>query len=102
MVRDSDIFGEASETTAGYVTEHLVARLKSLDIPANRFYASGDIGAEDLPLGLEQSELEAEQERLAPQEMPIGGIHGCRVEAYQDFIVLGRRFFYLFELKRLR
>ena len=33
---------------------------------------------------------------------PVRCICGCRMNVYQDFIVLGDRFFYLFELKNIR
>src|SRR5436309_1066594 len=34
--------------------------------------------------------------------MPVSCIHGCRMNVYQDLIVLGSRFCYLFELKNIR
>ncbi len=34
--------------------------------------------------------------------MPVTWIHGCCKNFYQDFIFLGRRFFYLFELENIR
>jgi hypothetical protein len=37
-----------------------------------------------------------------PYSCPVSTYHGCHLHSYQYFIVLGDRFFYLFEMKNIR
>jgi hypothetical protein len=101
MFRNRYIFGKTAQTTPGYVPEYLIAGLKLRHVVANRFNASRDVSAEDGVIWFEKSISQAEQERITSQEVPVSGICGCRMDSYQDFIVLGRRFLYLFELKNI-
>ena len=43
--------------------------------------------------------MKAGDVRLAPQEVPVGGIDGSRMDLHQRFIVLGNGFFYLCQFK---
>ena len=64
--------------------------------------AAGYISAEPRVFGFEKPIGETCQERLCAHKMPVSGICGCRVNLDQHLIVLGRRFFYVLELKNIR
>src|SRR5581483_11812519 len=96
------ILSKTAKTTPGYVTEYLITWLKLRDVSANCFNAPRYISTEYDVFGFENATHEANQERYASQEMPVTCICGCCVHLYQDFIVLGSRFCYLFELKNIR
>ena len=99
----TDILGKTAPTTLGQVPEYLITWLKLLDVPANRFnpprYGSSGYGV----FWFEKPEPHRRiRNGFRSQEMQVRRIDGCRMNFYQDFIVFGSRFFYLFELKHIR
>src|SRR5437660_1586072 len=97
------ILGKSAPSTPGQVPEYLITWPKLRDVPANRFHAPRQGSSEYLVFWFEKPIAhEAHQERFPSQEMPLSCIDGCRMNFYQDFIVLGSRFCYLFELKHIR
>src|SRR6266536_2782021 len=96
------ILGKTAPTTPGYVPEYLVTWLKLRHVFANRFNPPRDVSAEYGGFWFEKPRHEADQERVSSQEMEVSRIDGCRMHFYQDFIVCGRGFFYVFELKHIR
>jgi len=96
------ILGEAARAAGREVAEDLIARLELPGLPSDRFDPPRDVLSEDRIPGFEQPAGQAGNERLAPQEMPVGGIEGCRPDLDQDFIVLGNRPFDLLVFKDVR
>ena len=100
--RNRNILGKSAKATRGYVPEYLITGLKLRDVAAHRFDPPREGRAEDLVFWFEKPIREAHQEWLSAQKMPVTRSGGCRKNFYQDFMVRGRRFFYLFELKNIR
>src|SRR6266568_8786595 len=98
----TDILGQTAQLMYGYAAKYIITSLKLRDVSANRFNAPRYISAELRVFGFLKPVCEAGQERCASHVMPVKCICGCRIYSYQDFIVLGSRFFYLFELKKIR
>jgi hypothetical protein len=83
--------------------EHLITRLKLLGVSANRFDPPCHVSTESRVFGFEQSPAHhADQEYVSSQEVPVICIDGRRMNPYQDFILLRRRFFHVPELKKIR
>src|SRR6266498_4283776 len=98
--RSTCILGKTAMTN---ISEYLITWLKLLDVFANRFHLPGYVSAESGVLGLEQPPThQANQEYVGCQEVPVILIYGRRVNFDQDFIILGRRFFYILELNNIR
>src|SRR5712692_1363199 len=97
----TDILGKTAQLMYGYAPKYIITYLKLRYVSANRFNAPRYISAELRVFGFLKPVYEAGQERCASQEMPVSCIHGCRKNFYQDFIVLGRRFFYFFQFKNI-
>jgi hypothetical protein len=85
------------------VPEDIITRLELRDVSAERFDPPRYVGSEYLVFWSEKTEAhKADQEYVSRQGMPVIGIEGCRMNFYQDFIVLGSGLFYIFELKDIR
>ena len=84
------------------ISEHRIPGLELLYLSANRFNLPRDVTAEDRVFGFEQSHVQANQKDIRGQQMPVRGVDGGCLYFYQDFILLGRRFFNLFEMKNIR
>src|SRR5580693_256609 len=80
FLQPAGVLRETSQTRGEKVPEDLIARLKTLDIASNGLNLPRDVGPEDGVLGFEKPEGEAHEEGVAPQEMPIQGVHGCRLD----------------------
>src|SRR5256714_4201215 len=102
LFRNRNILGKSAKATRGYVPEDLITGLKLRDVAAHRFNPPREGRAEDLVFWFEKPRREAHQEWLSAQKMPVTRSGGCRKNFYQDFMVRGCRFFYLFELKNIR
>ena len=92
----------AGATSLGYVTEYLITWLKLRCVSANRFDPTRYGSSEYLVLRLQEPGAhQAKEPRSRSQETPVTRIHGCRVNLYEYFIVLGSRFVYLLEMKNI-
>src|SRR2546429_1694481 len=92
LFTSTHILGKSAPTTLGQVSEYLITWLELLDVPANRFHPPRHGSSKYGVFGFEKPKAhEAHQERFPSQEMQLGCIHGCRMNFYQDFIVLGSR-----------
>jgi hypothetical protein len=68
----------------------LLTWLKLRDVPANRFNPPREGRSENGMFWFEKPIAhEAHQERFPSQKMQLSCIDGCRMNFYQDFIVLG-------------
>jgi hypothetical protein len=99
VFRSTCVFGK----TAPNHPEYLITRLKLLNVFANRFNPTRYVSTESRVFGFEQPPAhQADQEDVGGQEMPVIRIYRRRMNLDQDFIILGRRFFYILELKNIR
>src|SRR6266566_134723 len=94
------IFGKTAKTILGCVSEYLITWLKLFYISANCFNPSRNVRSEYFVLWFEKPIAhEAHQERFRSQEMPVTRIDGCRINFYEDFIVLRDRLLNVFQFK---
>ena len=83
--------------------EHLVAYVELRYASAESFNMAGNIYAWSCVLWFAQTPHHwAGEQRLAPHKVKVSWIYRCRVNSYQDFIVLRRRFCHLDELQDIR
>ena len=80
------------------IPKHLISRLKASDVSADCLDGPRYVSAQFLlpRLWLYESEQKPVDKRCTVQELPISRIDGRSVNAYQEFIVLRRRFWNLF------
>jgi hypothetical protein len=97
----TDILGQTAQLMVGYAPKYIITYLKLRDVSANRFNAPRYISAELRVFGFLKPVYLAGQERCASHVMSVKCIHGCRMNVYQDFMVLGSRFFYLFQFQNI-
>ena len=84
------------------ISEDRITGLELLTIAANRFNPPGDVTAEDRVLGLSSPAFRRTRNMSAVSRCQSAALTEVGLDFYQDFILLGRRFFYLFELKNIR
>jgi hypothetical protein len=79
--RDAGILRECAQAEAG-AAEHVVAGLEAADAVAHRLHGAGEVVAQDRVLRPQEPVLEADQDRLAPQEVPVYGVHRRRLHPH--------------------
>ncbi len=103
ILRSTDILGKTAATTLGNIPKYLITRLELGYVFTNRFDPTGYVNADFWVFGFEQPLAhQANQEDVSGQEMPVIGIYGGCQDLYQDFIILGSRFFYIDDFKNIR
>ena len=92
VFRRTYVLGKTAPAARGYVPEDLITRLEARDALAHCFDLTGNIRAEDLSFRPQEPGAQADQERIGPQHVQVGGIRRCRMNLDQDFIVAGSGF----------
>ena len=96
------ILGKRAQTTHGEIPEYRITRLKLRDVRANRFDPPRHFFSRYRVFWCEKSGPEADRERLAFHDNHVTNRDGCRMNVYQYFIILGRRFCDVVDLKHIQ
>ena len=88
---ETHVFGMSAELES-VRSENLVAGLEPRHGSAHRLDSAGELGTEDLELGAPEPVHESYDERIRLSHPPVRRAHRRRVNANEDFVVVGNRF----------
>ena len=83
------MLGERPEAAHERAPEHLITWPEHPDALADRFDPPRHIAAQNPILRLAQPELQAGDVRVAPQDVPVGGVDGGRMNAQKHPVASG-------------
>jgi hypothetical protein len=95
------ILGKRAAAKGFDVAVDRIARLEERHAAAHRFDAPGQVGAEPVALGLEESFAEARQEDVGGKQVPVQRVDRCRVNLDQHLARFGGRLLDFLELEHI-